>query len=162
MKLLRSFKYAFMGIVNAVINERNFRIHIVAATFVAIFARLYGVTGNQAAILSMMVCLVMSAELLNTAVEEMVNIISPEKCRSAKIAKDSAAGAVLTFAIGATVVAVFIFSDFEKLRTAFSMLRLNMLWFVFYVCACFLFVFTLPPNLKKAEKAEKPYKADKD
>lgn len=114
MKLLKSFYYALCGIWNCIKNETNFRIHIVAMLSVIIFTSVYGLTPYEKSILVILVSLVMVGELINTAIEAVVNKISPEKNDYAKIAKDSAAGAVLIFAAGAVVCAVFLFSDLKK------------------------------------------------
>ena len=114
MKLLKSFYYAFCGVMNCVKNETNFRIHIVAMLSVIWFSYVYNVPSHEKAILVILISLVMVGELMNTAIEAMVDIISPEKNHLAKLAKDSAAGAVLIFALSAVICAVFLFSDMEK------------------------------------------------
>lgn len=144
MRLLRSFGFAFGGIAEAIAGEMNFRIHIVAAVTVFIFSCLYGISRFEAALLVMVICLVMAAELLNTAVEAMVDIISPKKCRMAKIAKDSAAGAVLIFAIGAVIIAICVFSEFDKLMAALKFIQGSIIWVIIYVALCAVFVFAVP------------------
>ena len=114
MKLLKSFYYAFCGVFHCIRYETNFRIHIVAMLSVIIFSQVYGVYSYEKAILVILISLVMVGELLNTAVEAVVDIISPQKTKNGKIAKDAAAGAVLVFALGAVVCAFFIFSDLKK------------------------------------------------
>ena len=75
MKLINSFKFAFRGVLSGIKNEMNFRIHTVAAVTVIIFSCIYGVDSAKAALLTLTICLVMVAELINTAVEAMVDII---------------------------------------------------------------------------------------
>lgn len=118
--LLKSFVYAFSGIKNMILTERNFRIHMTAIFFVLYFAALYGLEPTQYAILSVVLTLVPALELVNTAVENAVNLSSKEFSEFAKIAKDSAAGAVLVASIGAVGVAAALFSDIEKLKEAFT------------------------------------------
>ena len=123
----------------------NFRIHTVAAVSVAMFATVYGVSRTQAAILAAVVCLVMAMELLNTTAESIVDLISPERCRMAKIAKDSAAAAVLMLAVGAVVIAVFIFSDIDKLKGVLEFALDNIAFFTVYVIVCVLYIFGIKP-----------------
>ncbi|MBE6891644.1 MAG: diacylglycerol kinase family protein [Ruminococcaceae bacterium] len=118
--LLKSFVYAFNGIKNAVLTERNFRIHMTAIFFVLYFAALYGLNSMQYAVLYLVLALVPALELVNTAVEKSVDLSTEEHNELAKIAKDSSAAAVLVAAFGAIGVAVALFSDIEKLKVALS------------------------------------------
>lgn len=105
------FGYAFQGIFRTVKEERNFRIHLVAVLSVTWFAFLYEVTAGQALVLVILFALVLSLELLNTAVEHTVDLITKEPSLLAKKAKDAAAGAVLVSALGSVIVAVLMFCD---------------------------------------------------
>ncbi len=118
--LLKSFVYAFNGIKNAVLTERNFRIHMTAIFFVLYFAALYGLDSTQYAVLALVLALIPTLELVNTAVEKSVDLSTEEHNELAKIAKDSSAAAVLVAAFGAIGVAVALFSDIEKLKVALS------------------------------------------
>lgn len=118
--LLKSFVYAFNGIKNAILTERNFRIHMTAIFFVLYFAALYGLDSTQYAVLALVLALIPSLELVNTAVEKSVDLSTEEYNELAKIAKDSSAAAVLVAAFGAIGVAVALFSDIEKLKVALS------------------------------------------
>lgn len=141
MKLINSFKFAFRGVLSGIKNEMNFRIHTVAAITVIIFSCIYGVDSAKAALLTLTICLVMVAELINTAVEAMVDIISPEKTSFAKIAKDSSAGAVLVLAIGAVIIAFLTFSDMEKLKNVLFFIKENIAATIIYIVICILYVF---------------------
>ena len=114
MSLIKSFYYAICGIGHCIKHETNFRIHIVAMITVIVFSCIYDVPHYEKAILTILISLVMVAELINTSIEAMVDKISPEKSKNAQIAKDTAAGAVLVFASSAVICAVFLFSDIEK------------------------------------------------
>ena len=111
LSVLRGFGYAFCGIYRTVKEERNFRIHLVAIFFVTWFAFLYEVTVGQALALVFSFALMLSLELLNTAVERLVDLATQEICPLAKKAKDVAAAAVLVMAIASVVVAVLLFRD---------------------------------------------------
>ena len=109
--VLRGFGYAFRGIFRTVREERNFRIHLVAVCLVTWFSFLYEVTAGQALVLLTFCVAVLSLELLNTAVERAVDLISPQKHPLAEKAKDAAAGAVLIAAIGSVIGAALLFRD---------------------------------------------------
>ena len=94
-----------------------------AVIAVSVFAfALYGVTDTQAILLILTYGMVLSAELMNTALEKAVDLISPDKHPLAKMAKDAAAGGVLITAIAAVVIAVFLFRDGAKWATVFGLL----------------------------------------
>ncbi len=109
--IFRSFGYAFQGIFCTLREERNFRIHLVAVCLVTWFAVLYEVTVGQAVVLVILYALVLSLELINTAVEKAVDLATQERCPLAKKAKDAAAGGVLVSAVASVIVAVLMFRD---------------------------------------------------
>ena len=108
-KLINSFKYAFTGIVTSFKTERNMKIHILVMMLVIITGIIFKVSTLDWIILVIMFALVISAELFNTALETIVDMITMEKNEKAKIAKDVAAGAVLVLAIGSIIVGLIIF-----------------------------------------------------
>ena len=103
--LYRSFGYAFEGIFTCIRNERNMKIHV-AVTLLVIIA---GFSITEWCICLGMFGLVMALELVNTAVEAVVDLVTAERHPLAKIAKDTAAGAVLIAAIMAAVIGLLIF-----------------------------------------------------
>ncbi len=119
-RLLKSFVYAFNGVKNAILTERNFRIHMTAIFFVLYFSALYGLGSVQYAVLIFVLALIPALELINTAVEKTVDLCTDKYHELAKIAKDSSAAAVLVASIGAVGVAAALFSDSEKLKAALS------------------------------------------
>lgn len=141
MKLLRSFGFALSGIKNAAVNEMNFRIHTVAAVSVIWFARVYGADKSSMALICAVICAVMAGELINTAAEAIVDMVSPEKSRLAKLAKDSAAGAVLVTAAGAVAVACFVFSDTERLGGIWKYVTEHYLIITLYIAVCAAYIF---------------------
>ena len=106
----RGFRYAAAGIARC-FGERNFRVHTVAAVAVPLFARHFLDSRAEWAILWLTVAAVPAAEAINTAVERVVDLVSPEQHPLAGAAKDAAAGAVLLCALGAVAVAVCLFSE---------------------------------------------------
>lgn len=110
-----SFYHAAEGIFKAIITERHMRIHIFAAVMIGIFAHLYGISPLSRAVLILTCAAVISAELVNTAIERAVDTATKEFSQTAKLAKDAAAGAVLILAIASVIIAFGIFDDFKKI-----------------------------------------------
>jgi len=106
---IKSFRYAIAGIRQFVHREHNARIHLVATVGVIIAARVLSVTRLEAIALALVIGLVWVAEILNTCLERMSDLISREEQPEIKYIKDLAAGAVLVAAIAAVVVGLFIF-----------------------------------------------------
>lgn len=111
-KLRLSFKYAFAGVFHALRHNQNLRIHFVAAILVVIASLFFHVNNFEKGILGVMILLVISAEMINTAIEEMVDFVVNEHKKEAKIAKDVAAGMVLLTAIGSVIVGILIFTPY--------------------------------------------------
>lgn len=107
--MIDSFGYAFEGIRTGIVKERNMKIHCVAAILVTMAGTIFGLTATEWCICILLFGLVMSLELVNTAVEAVVDLVTEERKPLAKIAKDTAAGAVLIAAIAAAVIGCIIF-----------------------------------------------------
>jgi len=111
IKLIKSFGYAIKGMLIAVREEQNMRIHLVAIGVVTIVGIYLGLSALEWAILALTIGLVVSLEMMNAAIESLVDHVSPEYHKDAGKIKDLAAGAVLVAAIVATVIAVYIFGN---------------------------------------------------
>ena len=98
--LHKSFGYAFEGIFTCIKKERNMKIHCTAALLVTVCGIFFGISYTEWMICLLLFGLVMALELVNTAVEAVVDLV----------AKDTAAGAVLIAAIMAAVIGVMIFT----------------------------------------------------
>lgn len=107
-KFFRSFTYAFDGI-KQVLKEQNFRFHLTAMLVVIIVALLTGISRIEWLILILTITLVLSLEIVNSAIERVVDLVTKEIHPLAKLAKDLAAGAVLIAAIGSIFIAILIF-----------------------------------------------------
>lgn len=107
--LFHSFKYALLGIIYCIRNERNMRIHLTAALYVLFFSRFFALTPGQFAVLMLTVSMVVVCEMVNTSIEAIVNLVSPCYNRLAKIAKDVAAGAVLVCALASIGIGLAFF-----------------------------------------------------
>lgn len=110
--LAASFKYAFEGVFYALKYNQNLRIHFVVAILVVIASIFFHVNAFEMGILGVMILLVISAEMINTAIEEMVDFVITEHKKEAKIAKDVSAGMVLLTAMGSVVVGILIFAPY--------------------------------------------------
>lgn len=109
---LESVNCAIEGILWAVKTQRHLRWHFAAAMAVLLLAHFMALSALEFILLSFAVTLVIFAELMNTAVEVVVDMISPEYHLLAKRAKDVAAGAVLVASAGAVVMAFFALSRY--------------------------------------------------
>ena len=107
-KFFQSFRYAMEGILTA-LKEQNFKFHLVSAIIVILAGLLTGLTAVEWSIILMVIFLVIGAELINTAIERVVDLASPEFHPIAKQAKDVAAGAVLVFALASVIIGLLIF-----------------------------------------------------
>ncbi len=96
------------GILTA-LKEQNFKFHLVSAIIVILAGLLTGLTAVEWSIILMVIFLVIGAELINTAIERVVDLASPEFHPIAKQAKDVAAGAVLVFALASVIIGLLIF-----------------------------------------------------
>lgn len=129
-KQLNSFRYAFEGIFSAIRTESHLRFHFVAAFYVFLFAALGEFTVTEWTTLVITVCLVIFAELVNTALEEVCDLYSKDFNLNIKRIKDVSAGAVLILSLGAAAVAVFLFLVSGNLTLAFGKLTASPLWFI--------------------------------
>ena len=106
---LMSFGYAFSGLKAALKNEPNIRIHLLLALLAIILAFFLNFNPTEWIILAFTIAFVLILELINTTLETLVNIVSPEIKDEAKVAKDVSAAAVLIGALLSVVVAGFLF-----------------------------------------------------
>jgi|SRR5579862_750726 len=106
--LLLSFRDAFRGIFYVLATQRNAKIQAAVGTAVFVAAGVLRLPARDWAILVLTVVAVLAAEIGNTVVETIVDVISPGPSENARIAKDAAAGAVLILGIGAVAVGLLI------------------------------------------------------
>ncbi|MBN1168462.1 diacylglycerol kinase family protein [Candidatus Woesebacteria bacterium] len=106
---IKSFKYAFTGLKTAITREPNFRIHLTITTIVLIMAILLQLDFSEFALLAFTIFFVLILELLNTMLEALVNLVSPEIRPEAKVAKDVSAAMVLLAAMMSVIIGLFLF-----------------------------------------------------
>lgn len=108
-KRIKSFGYAFQGIGNFIRKEPNAWIHCTAVVVVTSLGIYYGISATEWCIVILCFGLVLMAEAFNTAIERLVDLVSPDFHPLAGTIKDVAAGAVLLGAIAAAIVGCIIF-----------------------------------------------------
>ena len=108
-RLINSFKYAFDGLKYAFIYEQNLTVHILATIIVIILGFLFKISIFEWLVLFLIIGLVIATELINTSIEATIDLITDEINPLAKIAKDTAASAVLVFGLTALIIGALIF-----------------------------------------------------
>ena len=142
VKLFKSFGYAFQGVWTVVRKERNFRIHLTCIGYMLGFLLLtdwFVVSRAEWALLLLACALVLSLEIVNTAVESTVDLATQERHPLAKRAKDAAAGAVLVAAFFAVLVGLVILLQPAAFRAMFA-------YFSSHLWALALFVLSSVPT----------------
>lgn len=104
-----SFSYALQGIKTALKNEPNFRIQIVIALIAVILGFVLKIEKAEWLAMIIVIFLVLILELINTTLEALVDIVSPQIHPQAKTAKDVSAAAVLFSSILSAIVGIIIF-----------------------------------------------------
>ena len=107
--VISSFKYAFQGMFSALKTERNLKIHVTIMMLVIIAGIVLKISKIEWIICIILFGLVIGGEMLNSAIETVVDIAMPDINPKAKFAKDAAAGAVLVFAISSAIIGFMIF-----------------------------------------------------
>lgn len=107
--LARAFKNAGAGIVYAVRTQRNIRIDLCFAALAVLLGIVLDIDTAQWGLIALCIGSVLGFEVMNTAVEAVVDLVSPEYHILAKHAKDCAAGAVFLCAIASLIVAAFVY-----------------------------------------------------
>lgn len=116
--LRRSFRVAWDGLTDALGSDRNLRIHMAATVAVAAAGAWCELTATEWGLIVLSIGLVWTAELVNTSIEAVVDLASPEHHELARLAKDVAAAAVLLAAVTAVVIGMIVFGP--RLWEAYS------------------------------------------
>ncbi len=104
-----SFKNAWTGIIWAFTTQPNFRVHLLLSFVTICLGFFFNISYIEIIILVLVIILGLSAEMINTALESMTDLITLEYRKEAKIAKDVSAGMMLLVSIGAVFIACLIF-----------------------------------------------------
>lgn len=108
-KFIKSFGYAFQGIAAAFRVGLNFKVQLGFAVLAIILGVAFRIETTEWAVIAVCIGVVLGGECINTAIEALVDLVTPEYHELAKRAKDCAAGGVLLFAFASAAVALFIF-----------------------------------------------------
>lgn len=111
-KLLCSFFYAFTGIFVAVRSQRNMKIHLLAVAVVSAAGAYYKISSSEWLAVFLCFALVITLEMMNTAIELLADKLHPEKNKQIGKVKDVAAGAVLVAAMFSVAIAVVVFGKY--------------------------------------------------
>ena len=111
-KRIKSFGYAFKGIAKLIHKEHNAWIHCTAIVVVTLGGIYFNITPTEWCIVILCFGIVLAAEGFNTAIEKLVDLVSPDYHPIAGDVKDIAAGAVLICAIAAAIIGIIIFSPY--------------------------------------------------
>ncbi|GIW21220.1 MAG: hypothetical protein KatS3mg068_0227 [Candidatus Sericytochromatia bacterium] len=103
-----SFKYAIEGLIYSIKTQRNMRIHLTMCILVFTLSFILNISRIEILILLLTSCIVIVTEMINTAIESVVDLYSRQWHPLAKISKDLAAGAVLVSAIFSSIVGIII------------------------------------------------------
>lgn len=108
-KRIKSFSYAFRGLVLLLKEQHNARIHLLAAIMVIALGFFFSITAMEWIAIVIVIVLVIGAELINSAVEYLCDVVTKDHHSGIQNAKDMAAAAVLIFSIGAAITGGIIF-----------------------------------------------------
>ena len=105
----QGFGYAFDGIINSIKSEVNLKFHLVAAFLVIAMGAFFQISSNEWLWILLAIFLVLAAEVMNTAIESLCNLVSSEYHPLIKKTKDAAAGAVLLLSLFALICGFIVF-----------------------------------------------------
>ncbi len=108
-KRVAAFRYAINGVVDAIATQIHMKLHIIAAVVVILAAWFFQIKRWEWAVVLLTIGIVWAAEIMNTAIEYVVNLVSPDYHILAGKAKDAAAGAVLVISMSALCIGFIIF-----------------------------------------------------
>ncbi|MFP4456869.1 MAG: diacylglycerol kinase family protein [Clostridia bacterium] len=110
--IIRSFKNAIRGLFIAYKEERNLKIHFMISILVLLFAIFFNISNLELTLLLLVIMVVIAMEMLNTALERILDIISPKYNNNVGKIKDVAAGSVLVCAFIAAIIGILIFTPY--------------------------------------------------
>ena len=107
-----SFKYAFSGVLHALLNEANFRIQVAIVVVSLVLGFYFRINTTEWGLLVLSMGLLLFAELVNTVVEEFMDRLFPKRDKRVKIIKDLGAGFVLIMAVTTLIILLLIFGKY--------------------------------------------------
>lgn len=154
-KFVKGFRFAFEGIVTALKTECNMRVHFVCMFYMYLFLLAFDffeITRTQFAIIFIANGLVIGGELINTAIEAAVDLHGKEHTVFGKIAKDTAAGAVLVFAIAAVACGIAIMYQPKAFKLLFNYFTTHIFILILFIVSLILAVLFILFGFGKKEK----------
>lgn len=109
LKFIKGFGYAFSGVAYAFKTQLNFKFHVAALLLTVLAGWYFKLSVNEWLWIVVASAIVLITELINTAIEVLVDLVSPDYHPKAKIIKDVAAASVLMAAIGSAIIGLIIF-----------------------------------------------------
>lgn len=106
---LKSFVFAWKGIIHSLKVGRNFKVQLCIGALAIVLGIAFRVDSSEWALLWICIGVVLGGECMNTAMEALADLVSPDYNELAGKAKDCAAGAVLVCSIASAIVACFVF-----------------------------------------------------
>lgn len=125
LSILESFNFAFEGIIHVLRTHRNMRIHFAVAAVVLVLAFATNVSKLELIALLLSIAFVLIAEMINSAIEQAIDVATTAFDPLAKLAKDIAAGAVLIAAVNAVAIGYLVFAGKIADRTSSALERLR-------------------------------------
>lgn len=107
--IVTAIRHSVTGLRYILKSERNARIHLASAILVMLAGLLLELNNRELAAIFFAVLIVFLAEIFNSAIEKVLDIIKPEHSAEVKLVKDMAAGAVLVASVGALILGIAIF-----------------------------------------------------
>ena len=153
IKQLLSFKSGFKGVWYTIKSESHMRFHMVAGFYVLLFSLFYEFSVSQTALLILLIASVMFAEIINTCLEELCNLVADRYEPIVKIVKDMAAGAVLVLSIASAIIAIIFFWNVPVIMQILSYFAKNIFMLVLLIISAVIsviFVALGPTGIKTA------------
>lgn len=104
-----SFIYAWNGLRHAIVHEQNMKIHLVIAIIIISLSFVFSIPTLEKTILLLVIGITVALEVVNTAIERVVDLVTKQYHPMAKVAKDVSAGAVLVFSFFSVMIGIIIF-----------------------------------------------------
>ena len=109
MRVIKSFGWAFNGLKDCILHEKNFRIQYILALLVVIAGIFFSLSATEWMIILLCFSVVLSFEIINSAIEKLCDLVSPDFNLTIKKVKDMSASAVLLSAIISFIIGCIIF-----------------------------------------------------
>ncbi len=158
-KQLKSFAAAFRGFFSAIATEGHLRFHLVAAVYVIAFSFFYEMDAVKWAVIVILISLIISAELINSAIETLCDRVTRDYDEMIKTVKDISAAAVLVLSVGAVVAAFLFYFDLARINFIFNYFTGNPLVLILFLISLIISVlFIVPGPVKIINHFNKPKK----